>query len=212
MSITTYNELKTAVASWLHRTDLTSQIPDFIALGEARINRAFSSRFNETDTTLTASVGVRTIALPNDFKRAYGLWMTTYNPRQEIYYRPPTELPVTTSIGTPQYYTIDSSNVAFECPCTLAYTFTLRYKPGFNIASAVNSLLTNHPGVYLFASLCEAAIYLRDDARLAQWEMKYQIEMKEAKDFEAENKSLATLYCESALVGAGSSNIIDGGY
>ena len=212
MSITTYNELKTAVASWLHRTDLTSQIPDFITLGEARINRAFSSRFNESDTTLTASVGVRTIALPSDFKRAYGLWLTTYNPRSEIYYRPPLELPVTTSSGTPQYYTIDGSNVAFECPCSLAYTFTLRYKPGFNIASAVNSLLTNHPGVYLFASLCEAAIYLRDDARLAQWEMKYQIEMKEAKDFEAENKSLATLFCDVGLVGSGRSNIIDGGY
>lgn len=212
MSITTYNELKTAVASWLHRSDLASQIPDFITLGEARINRAFSSRFNEVDGSLTASIGSRTISLPTGFKRAYGLWLTTYTPRTEIYYRPPLELPVTTTNGTPQYYTIDGSNVAFECPCSLAYTFTLRYKPGFDIANTANSLLTNHPGVYLFAALCEAAIYLRDDVRLGQWEMKYQIEMKEAKDFESENKSLATLYCDMGLIGTGKSNIIDGGF
>jgi hypothetical protein len=55
-------------------------------------------------------------------------------------------------------------------------------------------------------------MYLRDDARLAQWEMKYQIELKEARDFEAENKSLATLYCDVGMVGAGRSKIIDGGY
>ena len=39
MSITTYAELKTAIASWLNRDDLTSVIPDFIALTEAALNR-----------------------------------------------------------------------------------------------------------------------------------------------------------------------------
>ena len=35
MSISTYSELKTAVANFLARTDLTDQIPDFIQLAEA---------------------------------------------------------------------------------------------------------------------------------------------------------------------------------
>ena len=39
MSITTYSELKTAVANWLNRDDLTSVIPDFIALTEADMDR-----------------------------------------------------------------------------------------------------------------------------------------------------------------------------
>ena len=38
MAITTYSELKTAVANWLNRDDLTSNIPEFIALAEAAIN------------------------------------------------------------------------------------------------------------------------------------------------------------------------------
>ena len=32
MAISTYAELKTAIASWLDREDLTDIIPDFIAL------------------------------------------------------------------------------------------------------------------------------------------------------------------------------------
>ena len=35
MALTTYSELQAAVASWLHRDDLTAQIPDFIRLAEA---------------------------------------------------------------------------------------------------------------------------------------------------------------------------------
>jgi hypothetical protein len=35
MSITTYSELKTSIANWLDRSDLTSVIPDFIMLAVA---------------------------------------------------------------------------------------------------------------------------------------------------------------------------------
>ena len=34
MAITTYSELKTSIANWLNRDDLTTQIPDFISLAE----------------------------------------------------------------------------------------------------------------------------------------------------------------------------------
>lgn len=39
MSISTYAELKTAIANFLARTDLTEQIPNFIQLAEARLSR-----------------------------------------------------------------------------------------------------------------------------------------------------------------------------
>ena len=37
MALTTYTELKAAIADWLNRSDLTSQIPDFITLAEAEM-------------------------------------------------------------------------------------------------------------------------------------------------------------------------------
>lgn len=39
MAISTYAELKTAVANWLHDSNLTTRIPEFIALAEDRINQ-----------------------------------------------------------------------------------------------------------------------------------------------------------------------------
>jgi hypothetical protein len=42
MAITTYSELKTAVADWLNRADLTSVIPDFIALAKPSSTASFA--------------------------------------------------------------------------------------------------------------------------------------------------------------------------
>ena len=39
MAITNYGELKSAAAEWLDRSDLTSRIPEFVELAEARFDR-----------------------------------------------------------------------------------------------------------------------------------------------------------------------------
>ena len=39
MSFTSYSDLQTAIAGYLARTDLTTQIPDFIRLAETRLRR-----------------------------------------------------------------------------------------------------------------------------------------------------------------------------
>ena len=41
MAFTTFTELKSVVADYLARTDLTAQIPDFITLAELRLHWAF---------------------------------------------------------------------------------------------------------------------------------------------------------------------------
>ena len=48
MAISTYTELQTAVADWLHRTDMTSVIQDCVALAEERFNRRLRTRQQET--------------------------------------------------------------------------------------------------------------------------------------------------------------------
>ena len=53
MSISTYSELKTAVANFLARSDLTTQIPDFSSLAEARMSRELETRSQENRATAT---------------------------------------------------------------------------------------------------------------------------------------------------------------
>ena len=47
MAFDTYANLKTAIANFLARDDLTTQIPDFISLAEARMSRELDTRSQE---------------------------------------------------------------------------------------------------------------------------------------------------------------------
>ena len=55
MAISTYAELKTAIANFLARDDLTNEIDDFIDLAESRISRELETRLQDTRTTLTTT-------------------------------------------------------------------------------------------------------------------------------------------------------------
>ena len=69
MAFDTYADLQAAVASWLQKSILTSQIPDFIRLFEASWNRKMRTSEMETVTTLTpGSDG--TVALPSGYLEA----------------------------------------------------------------------------------------------------------------------------------------------
>ena len=72
MSISTYSELKTAVANFLARSDLTDQIPNFIQLAEARLSRELETRDQEKRATATLTSGDEYIALPTDMREVRG--------------------------------------------------------------------------------------------------------------------------------------------
>jgi hypothetical protein len=208
MAITNYTELQAAIASWHHR-DVT-QIPDFIALAEVRINNLFEARMSEVDVALTATVSSRYITLPAGYKAQDALWLTTYDPRREVKYLTPEDLPVDdNSNGRPYFYTIDGSSIAFDRPADIAYTYTFRYKKKFNIASTTtNDVLTTYPDVYLFASLVEACLFSRDDPAI--FEQRFQSAVENAQISESKNKRYSTIRSEGSLTWSGRYNILNG--
>lgn len=212
MAITTYSELQTAVSDWSHRT--VSQVTDFIALAEKRINAVLSSRLGEVETTLTGTIGSRYIALPSGYVANRGLWLTTYGNRIEIVYVTPENLPVIDVTNSqPYYYTIDGSNIAFDYPNSQAFTYTFRFKKGYDIAStSTNDILTRYPNVYLYGALIEASIFARDLNALDMFETKFMMALQECQSSEQENRTLATLGMDSGLVPVRSSNIISGDF
>jgi len=208
MSIANYTELQTAIADWHHRD--VSQIPDFIELAEKRINTLLASRAAETEATLTGSIGSRFITLPTRFISPSALWFTTYLPRVEVPYLTPEQLPVSNSNGIPLYYTIDGANLAFNCPCSAAYTYSMRYKMGYDISStSTNDILTNYPNVYLFSALVEACTFARDYKDAEMFEVRFRSALEEAQNAEFGNRTNATL--QSDLNAKATGNIIDGG-
>lgn len=76
MAISTYSELQSAVADWLNRSDLTSVLPNFIALAEARFNREIRARRMLTTEEITIpTAGYDLDDLTGDYLEAKTLYI-----------------------------------------------------------------------------------------------------------------------------------------
>ena len=200
MPFTNYTELKAAVTGWLHRSDLVAQIPDFIALAEVGINRIAQVRSMENEVPLTVAAGARVVALPTGFVSPLAVWMGTH--RRELSPATPEELPVTTAPGHPEYWAIDGTNLAFDCPSDIARTATLRYRGGFKLSDAAptNALLTKYPDIYLYGTLMQAAPWLRDNDSIPLWQAMYARTASEINRTESRSRAVAPLRTEIAQV------------
>ncbi len=200
MSIATYAELKTAVANWLKRSDLTTVIPDFITLAEKRINSLSMVRPFEVETTLATVASSDLIALPSDYKDPVALWLTDISPREELGQVLPSELPYSISPVRPRFWAIDGSNIRFQAPADQIYGVKFRYEQTFALsdASPTNFILTTYPDVYLFGALLEASNYEIDDQRAAMWNQRFVTAMGQMNDQEASNNKYVPLRTEFA--------------
>lgn len=211
MSVSTYAELTAALdgaTGYLHRGDLTAKIPDFIKLAESRINRKLKILLQELESTLTATIGSRTMAVPTRFGTPIALWLTTYLPRQEITYLSPESLPVTTFNSASSYYTVDGSNIATENPADIAYTYTLRYLSTFDLQTTLtNTVLTDFPDIYIYGTLLASVPYTLDTSNMQLWQGLFEQGVKEAIGDTMATKSKANLRTE---FGGSRSNILRG--
>lgn len=180
MALDTYANLQTSIADWLNRADLTTTIPDFISLVEKELGRILKGR------ALTTSVDVvydttGLLAVPSDFVRPRSLTLET-----SLYGWPIEVKPYEYVIqkqaqlinGPPRYAALvgNTFTIAPTPDSDTAYTGVLIYDATVAPLSATNTtnwVLTDHPDVYLFGSLYQAAPYLKDDERIPVWEARY---------------------------------------
>jgi hypothetical protein len=178
MSITTYAELQTAVASWLNRGDLTANITDFITLAEARLSSDVKGRLMDTKTTLATVVGVNTVTLPTDMLEMRRFQVAgSYN--QPLSYRTPDEQSIdfsANSSGQPIVFTVIGANAELAPVPDAVYSLELTYRqriPALSVSNTTNWLLTAWPNAYLYASLLEAMPFIMNDPRLSMWQTLY---------------------------------------
>lgn len=179
----TYTGLLASIASYLHRTDLTSQIPDFVSLVEARIARDLRLRSQISFSTLTTTGGTNYVSLPSDFLDIENISLSDSIERALTYETPEqidVRFPLGSGMSKPAVYTIIGSRL-YLGPCPDSnYTISFTYYARFTAlaSSGANWLLTNHPSIYLFGALAEAAPFLVNDDRVPMWEAKYKADME----------------------------------
>ena len=179
MTIATYSDLQTSLANWLHRSDLTALIPDFIALAEAGLSGDLQARSMEVRTTLTTTAGNAYVTLPTDMLEMHRLTVQS-DPVYVLSYRSPDELqqdyPYTTT-GKPAVFAILGSEMQLAPIPDSAYTLELVYKqkiPALSDSNTSNWLLAQWPNAYLYGALCAAQPYIANDQRLPTFQALYQ--------------------------------------
>ena len=186
MAIGTYDELKTSIANWLARDDLTAKIPDFITMAEARMSREMESRAQAKRVTATCVVGDAYILLPSDVRSIRNVQVNTTPPTILKYMTPSAlerEYPTTTN-GKPKAFTVIGGEIKFGHAPDSTYVIEITYLGGIPTLSAsttTSTILTRHPDCYLYGSLFNAYAYLMDQAQTAQFGQLFTIALEEAK-------------------------------
>lgn len=172
MSIATYAELKTAAANWLDRSDMTSRIPEFIAMGEADLRREL--RDKKAVAALTLTSGTASKALPSDVKELETIRFNTGTYQHPLRRKTPAGLADVrrTGTGIPLYYTVIDGTLYFDVAPDDDYATEITYVEKITALSDVNptnSTLTASPDLYLYAALRQSAPFLLHDERVAVW-------------------------------------------
>jgi len=179
MAISNYTELKTAVANWLDRDDLTDRIPEFIALAEARFNRVLRLRSMETKETASTVAGQRNLALPTSYIQMRNFQVNT-SPLTTLSYVTPEIYDRVwggSTTGTPKFYTILANEVSFgPIPASVQEVEMLFYKKfdNLSVTTTTNWLITNAPDIYLYGTMLEAEPFIMNDERVPLWAQALQ--------------------------------------
>jgi hypothetical protein len=200
MAITNYGTLKTAVAAWINRNDLTAVIPDFISFGEGDIyngiqtatgNLALRCRDNLVAAELTPVSGV--ITIPDDYLELEQVTMDSVGKRPitgQYFNRLQNYLG-----NTAAFAQINDDWLQYPLSDTVD-TFDVLYFSNFKGTlvddSDTNPVLTAYPDIYLYAALARAEVYIKNDSRKMTWD----------RDLESNIRAANSVYRRSKLSGA----------
>lgn len=184
--LTNYTGLKTAVADYLGRDDLTERIPTFIRLAEKRMDRELRLRVMEHRAETTVPAGQTAVPLP--WRREEGNWDVFMEMRDlcwvagdgqahSLSYCPPDRYAETQSSGLPRQYTIVGRDLFLLPAPDAAGKLLLTYYaeiPPLGPGQPDNTVLLTAPDVYLYGALVESGPFTRGSAPLELWTQYYK--------------------------------------
>lgn len=176
MALANYTDLKSTIASYLARSDLTSIIPNFIQLAEIRLRRDIRISEMLVNTALTPSSGV--VTLPTDFLEMRSIYFNS-NPLTTLEYQTPdlfSRNGWNSTSGTSVYFTIIGNELHFSPDPDSTDTVQMLYyaKPDYLSDSNLTNVWTdNCMDAILYASLAEGSVYLMDNESAQRWATLY---------------------------------------
>ncbi len=195
-----YSAFRAAISTWIDVSDMTiTQVNDLIKVGEIKVNKKLRTRVMETALNVTINSSGQA-AVPADFLEMKNIYISKSpvlplerTSVKDIY----TRYPNRSQTGQSGYYAREGSNFIFgNAGATNDVVKGIYYAKPTSMpgSSTINSVFTEHPDVYLFATLSEAEPFIGRDARIPIWEAKFQKALMDSNDQdEAEDQSGSNL-------------------
>lgn len=164
MALTSYSGLKTELAAWMARSDLTTQIDTAIDLFEAWANRNLRVRQMEDEAYTPAA---EYLELPADFLEVRDIQYQA-NPRRQLQYVTPEYADLYDSAGTagtPKFYTLVGNQLRLVPAPDSTTDVRISYWqsiPALTDSNTDNWLLLDYPDAYLYGSLMHLRSYITD--------------------------------------------------
>ncbi len=174
MAITNYTELKSTIADWLNRDDLTTVIPTFISLAEHQMERAV--RHYKMIIRKGAVLDTQYTNLPDDWLETIRVHLTSGDTHrlELVSLDDMVELREKSgnTSGRPRYYAHIGDTIEVYPTPDSSYNIELMYYQKIFMlgdSNTSNWLLDKAPDAYLYGSLLQAAPYLSEDSRIEVW-------------------------------------------
>ncbi len=182
----TYAELKTAIANYLNRSDLTSDIDTFIDNVEAELNRRL--RTKDMIKRATATADSQYLAVPTDWIEAINVEITS-NDFSPLFQQSIESLDVyrkanNNSTGQPVYFAMVDDSIELAPTPDAEYTLQLTYYAKISALSDSNTsnfVSVSHPDVYLYGALKHASIFLMEDDRIPMFTQQFEKALEEMR-------------------------------
>lgn len=183
-SLSSYSGLQAAIAEYLGRSDLTTTIPAFITLAEAKFNRDLEVRQMEARSTTvvdTTSTAPEFISLPTNFLSMRWIRLNGVTGKPHLDFLSAIQMAeyrsgIGNGSGQPKYYSLLVSDIEL-CPQPDSnYTLEMVYRifvPALSDTNTSNWLLALAPDAYLYGSLLESYLFNQNDDRLPVWKAAY---------------------------------------
>tara|TARA_R100001463_G_scaffold94567_1_gene149105 strand:- start:825 stop:1475 length:651 start_codon:yes stop_codon:yes gene_type:complete len=182
----TYSELKTNIANFLNRSDLTNQIDFFIDATEAELNRRL--RVKDMIKRATATADGQYLSLPTDWLEAINVQIdgNSFRPlfqqsieSMDIYRKSNDNV-----TGLPIYFALVDNTIELAPTPDSSYTLQLTYYGTIDALSDTNTsnfISTSYPDAYLYGALKHASIYLMEDDRVALFTSQFEKALEEMR-------------------------------
>ena len=169
-----YDNLVKEIIDWSHREDLGVKIPDFIRLAENAIysNEVAPLTIRSMETITSSVTTGQYTDLPADFESARSVRLVTGDNGGQLIFQAPEQMFKQVASGRPSFFTIIGNQIEFDrtpdsnLPLEIQY---FRKEPSLSTTVQTNTILTNHPSIYLYGALAQAYFYLQDSEQAQKY-------------------------------------------